>query len=113
MSCRMRSRSSGMEAPDSGRLQVKPPSKVYQKDKEEVDSIEDMIKKSPAVVEMEKEEKVEDGPVRAIVQKSQNPAEEKCRKKAGLMQLSKEELLHLLGIMEGEVQVTHIFNRML
>ncbi|MCI4389600.1 hypothetical protein PGIGA_G00100030 [Pangasianodon gigas] len=101
---RMRSRSSGMEAPDSGCLQVKQPSKDYQKDKEEGDSIEDMIKKSPTMVEKEKEEKAEDGLVRATVKRSQKPAGEKCRKKAGLMQLSKEELLHLLGIMEGEVQ---------
>ncbi|XP_058235160.1 filamin-A-interacting protein 1 isoform X1 [Hemibagrus wyckioides] len=100
----MRSRSSGMEAPDTGRLQVKQPSKSYQKDKEEVGSIEDMIRKSPAMVEKEKEEKVEDGPVRATVKKSQKPAEEEGKKKAGLMQLSKEELLRLLGIMEGEVQ---------
>lgn len=105
-----------MEAPDSGRLQVKQPSKGYQKDKDEGDSIEDMIKKSPSMVgkEKEKEEKVEDGPVRAMVKSSQKPAGEKCRKKTGLMQLSKEELLHLLGIMEGEVQVPvliyYIFN---
>lgn len=91
-----------MEAPDSGRLQVKQSSKGYQKDKEEGDSIEHMIKKSPTVA---KEEKVEDGPVRETVTSSQKSTGEMYRKKAGLMQLSKEELLHLLSIMEGEVQV--------
>lgn len=95
-----------MEAPDGGRLQVKQPNKSYQKDKDEGDSIEDMIKKSPTMVEKEKEEKVEDGSVHATVKRSQKPTGEKCRNKAGLMQLSKEELLRLLSIMEGEVQVT-------
>lgn len=97
-----------MEAPDSGRLQVKQPSKAYHKDKEERDSIEDMIKKSPTTVveEKEKEEKAKDAPVHMTAMRVQKPAGEKCRRKAGLMQLSKEELLHLLGIMEGEVQVS-------
>lgn len=96
-----------MEAPESRRLQVKQPSKGYQKDKEDGDTFEDMIKKSPTTVveETEKEEKVEDGPAPVNVMRSPKPAEEKCRKKAGLVQLSQEQLLHLLGIMEGEVQV--------
>ncbi|KAM9435593.1 filamin-A-interacting protein 1 isoform 2-T2 [Clarias gariepinus] len=100
----MRSRSSGMEDPDSGHLRVKQPSKGYQKDKKEGHSIQDMIEESPTMEEKEKEEKVEDGPVQATMKRLQKPAGENCRKKAGLMQLSKEELLRLLSIMEGEVQ---------
>ncbi|XP_062857783.1 filamin-A-interacting protein 1 isoform X2 [Trichomycterus rosablanca] len=99
----MRSRSSEMEARDSGYLPIKQPSKGFQKQKQEGESIEDVMKKTPIVVEkvkMEKGEKVTGSPA---VKKSQRPAE-KCKRKAELMELSKEQLLHLLGVMEGEVQ---------
>ncbi|XP_066532858.1 filamin-A-interacting protein 1 isoform X2 [Hoplias malabaricus] len=101
----MRSRTSGMETPDGGQLQVKKPCKSFHKDKDPAESIQELMKQSDAT-EKEKEEEKEgkDENVNpGTVKRTQKPTEE-CRRKAGLMELPKEELVRLLSIMEGEVQ---------
>ncbi|XP_076874155.1 filamin-A-interacting protein 1 isoform X2 [Brachyhypopomus gauderio] len=94
----MRSRTSGMESSDSGDLQVREPGKSFQKDMEEGDIQEQMRKTHTAEMNREIEEE-NSGPVK----KTQRPGG-KCQRKATLMELSKEELLGLLTIMEGELQ---------
>uniref|UniRef100_A0A8B9L389 Filamin A interacting protein 1b n=1 Tax=Astyanax mexicanus TaxID=7994 RepID=A0A8B9L389_ASTMX len=99
----MRSRTSGMEAPDGGHLQVKQPGKSFHKDKEQRESIQELMKKTPTA-QMEKDmERKDENVVPATVKRAQKPSE-KCKRKAGLMELSKEDLVQLLSIMEGEVQ---------
>ncbi|KAI4884683.1 hypothetical protein NFI96_003743 [Prochilodus magdalenae] len=99
----MRSRTSGMESPDSGHLQVKQPGKSFHKDKECGDSIQDLMKQTVTAEKEKERERKDENVVPGTVKKAQKPAGQ-CRSKAGLMELSKEELVRLLSIMEGEVQ---------
>lgn len=77
----MRSKSCTTEGPDEGRIQ---PTAGFVKQDEE----------KPKVQREEKDGKT--------AKRAQKPAD---RKKTALPDLSKKELLHLLGVMEGEVQV--------
>ncbi|XP_012994123.2 filamin-A-interacting protein 1 isoform X2 [Esox lucius] len=91
----MRSRSStATGSPDDGQInQVAQPTKAFAKKAEE--NTPELVKRKMKAQRVEKDK---DGrmqtPVISIVQ----------RKTAGLRDLSKEELLRLLGVMEGEVQ---------
>lgn len=85
----MRSKNCTMEGPDEGRIQ--PTAGLYKQDEEKTPEIRD---RKPKVQREEKDGKTS--------KRAQKPAE---RKKTALPDLSKKELLHLLGVMEGEVQV--------
>lgn len=84
----MRSKSCTMEGPDDGRVQ---PTAVFKQDEEKTPEIRD---RKPKVQREEKDGKT--------AKRAQKPAD---KKKAALPDLSKKDLLHLLGVMEGEVQV--------
>ncbi|XP_065112630.1 filamin-A-interacting protein 1 isoform X3 [Paramisgurnus dabryanus] len=89
---KMRSRTSDMEGPE------KPLAKIHNTEKER--SMLEQIKKKPKGQKESSEQKVL---VSGTLKKSQKPCE-KNQRKAGLLELSKEDLIHLLGVMEGEVQ---------
>ncbi|XP_036438071.1 filamin-A-interacting protein 1 isoform X2 [Colossoma macropomum] len=99
----MRSRTNGMESPDSGHLQVKQPRKSFQKEKELGDSIQELMKQTVTVEQEKERERKDENVAPGTVKRAQKPTDQ-CRRKAGLMELSKEELVRLLSIMEGEVQ---------
>ncbi|KAK1796226.1 hypothetical protein P4O66_009297 [Electrophorus voltai] len=82
----MRSRTSGMEAHDSGRLKVK----SFRKDEEKGD-IQELMKNTHTTETNRGSKEENTGPV-------------KMPRRATLTDLSKEKLLYLLSVMEGEVQ---------
>ncbi|XP_051500239.1 filamin-A-interacting protein 1 isoform X1 [Myxocyprinus asiaticus] len=94
----MRSRTSDTEGPENRPL--KPPAKIHNTEKE--GSIQDLMKKK-SKAQKEKETSEEKLNVSGTLKRPQSPHEIQQRK-AGLMDLSKEDLVHLLGVMEGEVQ---------
>lgn len=81
-----------MDGPDGGRIQ---PTKGFIKQEEE--NTPELTKRKMKVQQEEK-----DGRTAGSAKKPQKPAESR---KAAALDLSKTDLLHLLGIMEGEVQV--------
>ncbi|XP_033504727.2 filamin-A-interacting protein 1 isoform X1 [Epinephelus lanceolatus] len=87
----MRSRNCTMDGPDDGRIQ---PTKGFIKQEEE--NTPELTKRK---MKVQREEK--DGRTAGSAKKPQKPAESR---KAAALDLSKTDLLHLLGIMEGEVQ---------
>ncbi|XP_051955190.1 filamin-A-interacting protein 1-like [Xyrauchen texanus] len=91
-------RTSDTEAPEN--RPPKPLTKIHSIEKEGCIQVL-MKKKSNAQNEKESSDKKTD--VSGTVKRPQNPHEIQQRK-AGLMDLSKEYLVHLLGVMEGEVQ---------
>ncbi|XP_017551189.1 filamin-A-interacting protein 1 isoform X2 [Pygocentrus nattereri] len=99
----MRSRTSGMESPDSGHLQVKQPGKSFHKEMEHGDSIQELMKQTVTAEKEKERERKDENVVPGTVKRAEKPSDQ-CRRKAGLMELSKEELVRLLSIMEGEVQ---------
>ncbi|XP_042359066.1 filamin-A-interacting protein 1 isoform X2 [Plectropomus leopardus] len=88
----MRSRNCTMEGPDDGHIQ---PTKGFIKQEEE--NTPELTKRK---MKVQREEK--DGRTAGSVKKSQKSPV--SRKTAAVLDLSKTDLLHLLGIMEGEVQ---------
>ncbi|XP_057209749.1 filamin-A-interacting protein 1 isoform X3 [Triplophysa rosa] len=89
----MRSRTSDMEGSEN-----RPFAKIHTTEKEK--SVPEQMKKK---TKAEKESSGEKVVVSGTLKKPQKPHETQQRK-AGLMDLSKEELIRLLGVMEGEVQ---------
>lgn len=73
--------------------------KIHSTEKEK--SVPEQMKKNAKAQKESSEEKVV---VSGTLKKPQKPHETQQRK-ARLMDLSKEELIRLLGVMEGEVQV--------
>ncbi|XP_026185349.1 filamin-A-interacting protein 1 isoform X2 [Mastacembelus armatus] len=90
----MRSRTCTMEGPDEGHIQ---PSKSFIKQDEE--NTPELAKRKMKVQREEKDGRT--GVSGTTTRKLQKPAE---RKKTAMPDLSKKDLLHLLGVMEGEVQ---------
>ncbi|XP_016362402.1 filamin-A-interacting protein 1-like [Sinocyclocheilus anshuiensis] len=93
----MRSRSSDMEGPENRPL--KPLTKIHSTEKQR--SKQELMKKKSKA--REEKESSEEKTVSGTLQKPQRPREMQQRR-AGVMELSKEDLIHLLGVMEGEVQ---------
>uniref|UniRef100_A0A3P8RMK2 Filamin A interacting protein 1 n=1 Tax=Amphiprion percula TaxID=161767 RepID=A0A3P8RMK2_AMPPE len=89
----MRSRSCTMEGPEDGHIQ---PTKAFIKEEEE--NTPELTKRKTKVQKEDKEVKMGGS---ATAKKPQKPAESR---KAATPDMSKKDLLHLLGIMEGEVQ---------
>lgn len=86
-----------MEGPEDGHIQ---PSPAFIKQEEE----EENLPQRPLqrkVQKLQREEKEGRNPGSGSSRKPQKAAEKKSR----LPELSKKQLLHLLGVMEGEVQV--------
>jgi len=95
----MRSRTSDMEGPENRPL--KPLARIHNVEKE--GSKQELMRKKPKAQE-EKESNEEKVVVCGTLKKPQKTGETQMRRD-GLMDLSKEDLVHLLGVMEGEVQV--------
>ncbi|KAK2855856.1 hypothetical protein Q5P01_004591 [Channa striata] len=89
----MRSRTCSMQGPDNGHIQ---PTKGFIKQDEE--SAAELTKRK---VKVQREEKDRRTGLSGTTRKTQKPAESKT---TAMPELSKKELLHLLGVMEGEVQ---------
>ncbi|XP_045917585.1 filamin-A-interacting protein 1 [Micropterus dolomieu] len=89
----MRSRNCTMEGPDDGHIQ---PTKGFIKQEEE-----NTLELTKRKMKVQREEKDGRTAVSGSAKKPQRPAQSR---KAALPDLSKTDLLHLLGIMEGEVQ---------
>ncbi len=87
-----------MEGPDDGHIQ---PTKGFIKQGEE--NTPELTKRK---MKVQREEKDGRTAVSGTAKKTQKPAESR---KAAAPDLSKTDLLHLLGIMEGEVQVRSRF----
>ncbi|XP_039546124.1 filamin-A-interacting protein 1 isoform X1 [Pimephales promelas] len=94
----MRSRTSDMEGPENRPL--KPLARIHNVEKE--GSKQELMRKKPKAQE-EKESNEEKVVVCGTLKKPQKTGETQMRRD-GLMDLSKEDLVHLLGVMEGEVQ---------
>ncbi len=94
----MRSRSSDTEGPENRPL--KPLAKIHSTEKES--SKQELTKKKSKA--REESESSEEKAVSGTLQTPPKPREMQQRR-AQLMDLSKEDLFHLLGVMEEEVQV--------
>lgn len=101
MQVKMRSRTSDMEGPENGPL--KQLTRIHNVEKE--GSKQELMRKKTKAQE-EKESSEEKVVVCGTLKKPQKPREMQLRR-AGLMDLTKEDLVHLLGVMEGEVQVKY------
>ncbi|KAL0165203.1 hypothetical protein M9458_040956, partial [Cirrhinus mrigala] len=86
-----------MEGPENRPL--KPLAKIHNIEKE--GSKQELMKKKTK--SREGKESSEEKSVSGTLKKPQKPCQMQ-QKRAGLMDLSKEELIRLLGVMEGEVQ---------
>ncbi|XP_056620555.1 filamin-A-interacting protein 1 isoform X2 [Triplophysa dalaica] len=98
----MRSRTCDMEESEN-----RPFTKIHNTEKEK--SVPEQMKKK---TKAEQESSGEKHVVSGTLKKAQKPHETRQRE-AGLMDLSKEQLIHLLGVMEGEVQAREDIIQML
>ncbi|XP_062323321.1 filamin-A-interacting protein 1 isoform X1 [Osmerus eperlanus] len=91
----MRSRTSAMEGPEDEHINVAPPTKTFIREEKEntPEQMKSKMKGQPG----EREGKT------AVSATGKTPPKNSGRK-SGLIDLSKEDLLRLLGVMEGEVQ---------
>ncbi|CDQ88077.1 unnamed protein product [Oncorhynchus mykiss] len=98
----MRSKSSGVESPANGVLGV--PQATQDINQEEGVNLHTPIKSLKVKVQPNIEELVEEVVVVSDIEKSTEDSLGTCDKRLGIMDLTKKDLLRLLGVMEGEVQ---------
>lgn len=99
----MRSKSSGVESPANGVLGV--PQATQDINQEEDVNLHTPIKSLKVKVQPNIEELVEEVVVVSDIEKLTEDSLGTSDKRLGIMNLTKKDLLRLLGVMEGEVQV--------
>uniref|UniRef100_A0A4W5QQH8 Filamin A interacting protein 1 n=1 Tax=Hucho hucho TaxID=62062 RepID=A0A4W5QQH8_9TELE len=98
----MRSKSSGVESPSNGVLGV--PQATQDINQEADVNLHTPIKSLKVKVQPNNEDLVEEVVVVSDIEKSAEDSLGTSDKRLGIMNLTKEDLLRLLGVMEGEVQ---------